>query len=60
METENAGTDSDEEAPERTEDPDPLSSFPATNVQVSKAQEKELRRIRKTDFSWVSALCENV
>nr|DBA20130.1 TPA: hypothetical protein GDO54_015855 [Pyxicephalus adspersus] len=66
MESENAetDTDSDEEQQETTKtttNPDPATlSLPLTNVQLTKAQEKELRRIRKTDFSWVSALCENL
>ncbi|KAM5151533.1 WD repeat-containing protein 75 [Mantella aurantiaca] len=61
MESENVDTDSDEDLQETTESQDTVPSiFSATNVQLSKAQEKELKRIRKTDYSWVSALCEHL
>ncbi|CAI9575732.1 unnamed protein product [Staurois parvus] len=61
MESENADADSDEDLQETAESQDPVPSIiPTKYAQLSKAQEKELKRIRKTDFSWVSALCENV
>lgn len=55
-----ADTDSVEDLQE-TESQDSVPSIiPTKYAQLSKAQEKELKRIRKTDFSWVSVLCENL
>ncbi|XP_073489264.1 WD repeat-containing protein 75 isoform X1 [Aquarana catesbeiana] len=63
VESENADADTDsvEDLQETTESQDSFASIiPTKYAQLSKGQEKELKRIRKTDFSWVSALCENL
>ncbi|XP_018426167.1 PREDICTED: WD repeat-containing protein 75 [Nanorana parkeri] len=67
-ESENTDAESDEDLQQPTESQDPVPSiqdpihsmFPATYGHLTKAQEKLLKRIRKTDFSWVADLCENV
>ncbi|XP_040213066.1 WD repeat-containing protein 75 [Rana temporaria] len=55
-----ADTDSVEDLQEKEGQDSVPSIIPTKYAQLSKAQEKELKRIRKTDFSWVSVLCENL
>lgn len=57
MESEEAEDDSDEEtaATEMKQDETmPMESLGETTHKLSKSEEKELRKIRKTDFSWIS------
>ncbi|XP_066491485.1 WD repeat-containing protein 75 [Tiliqua scincoides] len=59
MESDNEGDESDQEtdiAEAHQQAPPPTVSLEDSASKLSKAQEKELRRIRKLDYSWVSAL----
>uniref|UniRef100_A0A8C5Q9A3 WD repeat domain 75 n=1 Tax=Leptobrachium leishanense TaxID=445787 RepID=A0A8C5Q9A3_9ANUR len=58
MESENSEIDSEEEIDEITEhqEPFPVAFSENLPLKLPKSQEKELRRIRKTDYSWISAL----
>ncbi|XP_053327472.1 WD repeat-containing protein 75 [Spea bombifrons] len=61
MESEESGEESEEEEEvvgEVTEDQEPFPTAFSDDLpqKLPKSQEKELRRIRKTDFSWISAL----
>ena len=57
MESEEAEDDSDEEnsvTEMKQEDKMPLESLGETTHRLSKSEEKELRKIRKVDYSWIS------
>lgn len=57
MESEEAEDDSDEETAAtemKQDDTMPMESLGETTHKLSKSEEKELRKIRKTDFSWIS------
>ncbi|OXB60906.1 hypothetical protein ASZ78_009398 [Callipepla squamata] len=57
MESEEAEDDSDEEnnvTEMKQEDTMPIESLGETTYKLSKAEEKELRKIRKVDYSWIS------
>uniref|UniRef100_A0A669QIP0 WD repeat domain 75 n=1 Tax=Phasianus colchicus TaxID=9054 RepID=A0A669QIP0_PHACC len=57
MESEGAEDDSDEEntvTEMKQEDIMPTESLGETTHKLSKSEEKELRKIRKTDYSWIS------
>lgn len=58
MESEKTEDESDEErdvAEMEQEDTSPVESLGEMTCKLSKSQEKELRKIRKTDYSWISA-----
>lgn len=57
MESEEAEDDSDEEnsvTEMKQDDKMPLESLGETTHRLSKSEEKELRKIRKVDYSWIS------
>ncbi|POI28387.1 hypothetical protein CIB84_007863, partial [Bambusicola thoracicus] len=57
MESEEAEDDSDEEntvTEMKQEDKMPMESLGETTHKLSKSEEKELRKIRKVDYSWIS------
>lgn len=57
MESEEAEDDSDKETTVtemKQEDTMPIESLGERTQKLSKSEEKELRKIRKTDYSWVS------
>lgn len=58
MESEKADDDSDEEdvTAMEQEDTSHMELLGETTCKLSKSQEKELRKIRKMDYSWISAL----
>ncbi|KAF4799580.1 WD repeat domain 75 [Turdus rufiventris] len=58
MESEKAEDDSDEEdvTAMEQEDTSHMELLGETTCKLSKSQEKELRKIRKMDYSWISAL----
>ncbi|XP_069471731.1 WD repeat-containing protein 75 [Ambystoma mexicanum] len=58
MESEKGTEDSDEEmdSTQVAQEITPLCSLDDTVTQLSKYQERELRRLRKKDYSWISAL----
>ncbi|NXN99488.1 WDR75 protein, partial [Rhinopomastus cyanomelas] len=57
MESEKSEDDSDEErdTAEMEQDTSPVELWGGATCKLSKSQERELRKIRKTDYSWVSA-----
>uniref|UniRef100_A0A8C4ULE2 WD repeat domain 75 n=1 Tax=Falco tinnunculus TaxID=100819 RepID=A0A8C4ULE2_FALTI len=58
MESEKAEDESDEErdiTEMEQEDTSPMELLGEMTCKLSKSQEKELRKIRKTDYSWISA-----
>ncbi|KAM4698059.1 WD repeat-containing protein 75 [Rhinophrynus dorsalis] len=58
MESEKSKEDSEDEIDQLSEDKEsyPTAFSDEITVKLPKSQEKELRRIRKTDYSWVSTL----
>lgn len=58
MESEKAEDESDEDIDHTAieEDPKLTELWGEMTPKLSKSQEKELRKIRKTDYSWISAL----
>lgn len=58
MESEKTEDDSDEErdvTETEQEDTSPMELLGEMTCKLSKSQEKELRKIRKMDYSWISA-----
>jgi len=58
MESENTEDDSDEErnvTEMEQDDTSPMELLGEMSCKLSKSQERELRKLRKMDYSWISA-----